>query len=284
MPEENGPVLVTGATGRQGGSVARHLLHAGHLVRTLTRSPHGPASDRLREAGAEVVGGDLNDGSSLHHALRGVRAVFSVQDFWAPGVGYDGEIRQGRNLARAARAAGVVHYVQSTMASATDERDLPRHFASKRVVEGEIDALGLPCTLIGTVFFMDNFAERRGGGRLLFPTLAGALRPDTRIHLLASTDVGPAAVRVLAEPGRFLSRRVDLAGDLLTVEDMKQEYRAVTGRSPRRWRIPAWLTRRFTNEFADQLHWHNHARFLIDPDPALTSFATYLRERALINL
>ena len=75
MPEENGPVLVTGATGRQGGSVARHLLHAGHLVRTLTRSPHGPASDRLREAGAEVVGGDLNDGSSLHHALRGVRAV-----------------------------------------------------------------------------------------------------------------------------------------------------------------------------------------------------------------
>ena len=58
----------------------------------------------------------------------------------------------------------------------------------------------LPRTLVGTVFFTDDFAERRGGGPLLFPTLAGALRPDARIHLLASADVGPATVRVLADP------------------------------------------------------------------------------------
>lgn len=282
--EQDGPVLVTGATGRQGGSVARRLLREGRAVRALTRSPDGPAAHRLRAAGAEVVGGDLEDEPSVLRAARGAAAVFSVQDFWAPGVGYEGEVRQGRTLVRAARAAGVGHVVQSTMAAVADGTDLPRHFASKRVVEGVLAESGLPHTLVGTVFFMDNFAERRGGGRLLFPTLAGALHRDTRVHLLAADDIGPAVARILADPGRHRSARIDLAGDLLTVPEMKRAYRAVSGRAPRRWRVPAVLTRRINAEFAEQLRWHDRAAFLVDPDPALTTFAAFLRERGVTDL
>jgi uncharacterized protein YbjT (DUF2867 family) len=281
-------VLVVGATGRQGGAVARHLLRAGSSVRALTRNPSSPAGRRLASAGADVVGGDLDDPDSLRAALAGIDAVFSVQDYWA--AGYDGEIRQGTHLVTAAAAAGVGHLIQSTMADAPDDPDLPRHFASKREVERIVGASGVPHTLLGTVFFMDNFADRATGGPLLFPTLAGALRADVRVHMLAADDIGAATAAVLADPAAHAGARIDLAGDLLTVPEMKAAYRRATGRRARRWRIPSWMSRRFNPEFADQLRWHNRATFTVDPAdsraflPDLTRFETFVRAHRLTGL
>jgi uncharacterized protein YbjT (DUF2867 family) len=281
-------VLVVGATGKQGGAVARHLLRAGTAVRALTRNPAGPAGRRLAAAGADVVGGDLDDPASLRAALAGIGAVFSVQDFWT--AGYDGEVRQGAHLVDAAAAAGVGHLVQSTMADAPDDPDLPRHFASKREVEQHVAASGVPYTLLGTVFFMDNFADRATGGPLLFPTLAGALRADVRLHLLAADDIGAATAAVLADPGAHAGARIDLAGDLLTVAEMKQAYRRATGRRAKPWRFPAWLSRRFNPEFGEQLRWHNRSSFTVDPAraraflPTTTRFEAFVRTHHLTGL
>src|ERR1700737_3260600 len=109
-------VLVTGATGRQGGAVVRHLLPKGWRLRALTRNPSSHAAQELARNGVEVVQGDLDDPSSLDRALRGVYGVYSVQDFWT--VGAKREVQQGKNLADVAKKAGVQHFVYSSVGGA----------------------------------------------------------------------------------------------------------------------------------------------------------------------
>ena len=94
--KEEKTILVAGATGQQGGSVARHLLAAGWPVRALTRDSDGPAAQALADQGASVVQGDLADRSSLERALEGAYGVYSVQVFWPPSVGVEGEVLHGR--------------------------------------------------------------------------------------------------------------------------------------------------------------------------------------------
>src|SRR5713226_4292009 len=106
-------VLVAGATGRQGGAVIRHLLLRGWKMRALTRNPGGAAARDLASQDVEVTEGNLEDPASLARALRDVYGVYSVQDFWA--VGAKGEVRQGKNLADAARKAGVHHFVYGSV-------------------------------------------------------------------------------------------------------------------------------------------------------------------------
>src|SRR5262249_915002 len=116
MTDKDGTVLVTGATGRQGGSVVRHMLAQGWKLRGLARNPDQDAAKALAAQGVEVVRGDLEDSSSLPAAVRGVRGVYSVQDFWS--VGARREVQQGKNLADAAKKAGVEHFVYSSVGGA----------------------------------------------------------------------------------------------------------------------------------------------------------------------
>jgi uncharacterized protein YbjT (DUF2867 family) len=121
-------VLVTGATGRQGGAVIRHMLPKGWKLRALTRNPKNYAAQELARQGIELVQGDLEDPASLPVALRDVYGVYSVQDFWA--VGAKREISQGKNLADAAKKAGVQHFVYSSVGGAERNTGIP-HWESK---------------------------------------------------------------------------------------------------------------------------------------------------------
>src|SRR5215831_8080891 len=116
MNNRDGMVLVTGATGRQGGSVVRHMLKQGWKLRALVRNPEAKAAKMLAEQAVEVVRGDLEDPPSLTNAVRGVMGVYSVQDFWS--VGAKREVQQGKNLADAARKARVEHFVYSSVGGA----------------------------------------------------------------------------------------------------------------------------------------------------------------------
>ena len=111
-------IAVTGATGQQGGAVARQLLAEGWRVRALTRDVNKPAAQELKALGAEVVAGDLDNGAELEAAFKGAYGVFSVQNFWLPNVGFEGEIKQGKAVAAAAKAAGVQHLVYSSVGAA----------------------------------------------------------------------------------------------------------------------------------------------------------------------
>jgi uncharacterized protein YbjT (DUF2867 family) len=205
-----------------------------------------------------------------------------VQNYWEHDVGYEGEIRQAKLVADAAKQAGVTHYVQSTMADAVSFHGV-EHFESKAVVEHYIDLVGLPRTFIGTVYFMDNLLDPTMGGSMTFPVLSGTLNPQTLFHMIAVDDIGAMAAAVFRNPEQFIGEKLNVAGDVLTVGEMKDVYRHVMGKRPRAYRIPAWVLRLMNKEFAQQLHWHNCVGWTFtverarDIHPGLMSFEQFLR-------
>ncbi|HEX7453525.1 MAG TPA: NmrA family NAD(P)-binding protein, partial [Polyangiaceae bacterium] len=144
MNAPNRIVLVTGATGRQGGAVARHLLKRGtFVVRALVRDKDKPAAQALERAGAVLVKGEFNDRASLDLALQDAYGVFSVQSLNA---GLEAEVRDGNALADAAKAAAVEHFVYSSVGGAERKTGIP-HFESKARIEDHLRSSGLPYTI-----------------------------------------------------------------------------------------------------------------------------------------
>jgi uncharacterized protein YbjT (DUF2867 family) len=221
-------VLVTGATGKQGGAVARHLLEGGDFaVRALTRDPEQASARALADEGAEVVRGDMDDRASLERALAGVYGVFSVQNFWE--TGYDREVEQGVRLADLARAAGVEHFVYSSVGSAHRKTGLP-HFESKWEIENHIRGLGLPHTIFRPVFFMDNWEVPMLRNMLLGGTLAQPLSPDRGLQQIAVADVGGIVAMAFRDRDEWLGRELDLGGDERTMPEIAAAFAEAIGR------------------------------------------------------
>src|SRR2546429_9509333 len=116
-------IVVTGATGKQGGATARELLAKGHKVRAMTRKPDSPAARAIAKLGAEIVAGDLDDAASLQRSLAGAWGVFAVQNTWEAGV--EREEEQGKRIAELARKAGIQHYVYTSVGSAPRNKGTP---------------------------------------------------------------------------------------------------------------------------------------------------------------
>lgn len=124
MPQSNGLVLVTGATGAQGGAVARSLPAGGIPVRVLTRNITSDAAAELARLGAQLVLGDWDDAASLLAAMQGAHGVFSVQRPDADNS--DSERRHGQNLIEAAKRANVRHFVHTSVCETGKHMTFPR--------------------------------------------------------------------------------------------------------------------------------------------------------------
>ncbi|GAA2065266.1 NmrA/HSCARG family protein [Streptomyces albiaxialis] len=231
MPTDPAPVLVTGATGRQGGATARALLAAGVPVRALVRDPSTARAEAVRSLGAELVTGDLHDRDSVIRAAEGARAVFSVQMPAMPPEGPDfaGEIAQGVNLVEGARAAGVPQFVHTSVSGAGQHTDAPGWaegrwasmeptLGAKSAIQDRVREAGFPhWTLLKPGFFMENFLPSMN---FLFPRgveggLVSVVRPGTRLSLAAVDDIGTAAAAAIAAPERFDGVELELASDYL---------------------------------------------------------------------
>jgi uncharacterized protein YbjT (DUF2867 family) len=274
--------LVLGGTGLQGGAVVDALLERGASVRVLTRNIKYNKAKALALRGVELVEGDLSYLETLIPAFEGVTGVFSVQDFYAQGVGLIGEIVQGRNVIAAAKATGVRHIVQSAMGTG-NATDGPPHFLSKAILERDVRRSGLDWTILGTVWFMDNLLNPAMLPHLIFPVLSGTLKPDTLFQMLAVSDLGWMAAEALINPRNWKNQKINLAGDVMTVAQMKHAYQHVTGRKPKEWVIPAVIFRRLVPEFAEQLSWHNRVNFSFNAEgfrkikPNALSFQDFLK-------
>ena len=221
-------IAVTGATGQQGGAVARKLLVDGWQVRALTRDVNKPAAQELKALGAELFAGDLDNRAELDAAFKGVYGVFSVQNFWLPNVGFDGEVKQGKLVADAAKAAGVKHLVYSSVGSA--HRGMgQKHFESKWIIEQYIQKLGVPYTILRPVAFMDNYNWSRA--YILSGTFSGnGTRPDKATQIIAVEDIGVFAALAFANLKEYLSKTLELAGDELTEPQLAEMFTKVIGR------------------------------------------------------
>ncbi|WP_329109192.1 NmrA/HSCARG family protein [Micromonospora sp. NBC_01699] len=236
MSTDPAPVLVTGATGRQGGATARALLAAGVPVRALVRDPATDRAKAVEALGAELVTGDLHDRDSVTRAAQGARAVFSVQmaEFKAGAFDFDGELTQAVNLIEGALAAGVPQFVHTSVSGASRYTEIPgwaegrwasmeRPLGTKAKIEDRVREAGFPhWTLIKPSFFMDNFLPSMA---FLFPRgveggLVSVLKPDTRLSLVATPDIGTAAAAALTAPDRWHRIELELASDYLTMTDI----------------------------------------------------------------
>jgi uncharacterized protein YbjT (DUF2867 family) len=222
-------IAVTGATGQQGGAVARKLLADGWQVRALTRDVNKPAAQELKALGAELVAGDMDNRADLDAAFKGAYGVFSVQNFWLPNVGFEGEIKQGKAVADAAKAAGVQHLVYSSVGSA--HRGMgQKHFESKWLIEQYIHTLGVPHTILRPVAFMDNYNWSRA--YILSGTFSGnGTRPDKATQIIAVEDIGAFAALAFANLKDYQGRTIELAGDELTEPQLAKMFSKVIGRT-----------------------------------------------------
>jgi uncharacterized protein YbjT (DUF2867 family) len=271
VTHQEGRVLVIGATGQQGGAAARALLERGRAVHALVRDENKPAARLLREAGASLVSGDLDDRESVRAAMSSVSGVFlALNMMTGPRVTAEGvaaEERRGKAVASLASEAGIGHLVYSSIAGAGQPTGIP-HVDSKTRIEEHIRALGLPATVLRPVSFMDNFSSFNrpalDGGELV---ISLALRPQTRLPLIATRDVGVFAAIAFEHPGRYLGRRVDLAGDCLTGPQIAGVFAGACGRPARFAQLPIGQLRAFDPEVAKMFEWMD-TREMAVPDLA----------------
>ena len=187
MDNDRRAVLVTGATGRQGGAVIRSMLPKGWKLRALTRRPDAAPARELARRGVEIVRGDLDDPASLDAAARGAYGVYSVQDFWS--IGARREIQQGKNLADAARRAHVEHFVYSSVGGAERNSGID-HWESKWEIEKHIRKLGLPATILRPAAFMENYYVDQVEIGILKGKLVDPIRADKPYQTVAAEDIG----------------------------------------------------------------------------------------------
>jgi uncharacterized protein YbjT (DUF2867 family) len=236
----NNTILVFGATGAQGGSVARNLLSRGKFnVRVITRKPESVAAAALRDLGAEIVQGDLDDPASLSAALEGVYGVFGVTNFWEH---FDKEAQQGRNLVNAVAAAGVKHFVFSTLppiAGETNGALKSPHFDLKAEHEALAKSLGIPSTFVHVPFYYENFLyffppKPVGDGTFQF----GFPQGDTPLAAISVEDVGKLIAPMFEQPERYIGQVVKLAGDELPAARYAEVMSQATGKTIRYGHIP----------------------------------------------
>jgi uncharacterized protein YbjT (DUF2867 family) len=213
--EQRRTVLVTGATGAQGGSVARYLLDRGQFaVRCLTRNPDSDKARALQQAGAEVVAGDLDSSASLRAALDGCWGVFGLTNFWEH---FGKEYEQGKNLIDAVAESGAEQFVLSTLPGyhklSGGALAVP-HCDIKAQLEDYTRERGLPATFVHVAFYYENFltyfppqAQKDGTFAFGFP------QGDTPLAAYSVEDTGGIVAPLFERPDEFQGRTIGVVGD-----------------------------------------------------------------------
>ncbi|MFD1937436.1 NmrA family NAD(P)-binding protein [Nonomuraea mangrovi] len=271
-------VLVTGATGKQGGATAHRLLADGWRVRALVRDPSAAAARELEAAGAELVRGDMGDRAALDAAAEGAYGVFSVQPTaGSPDFDHE-EVRLGVNVADAARQAGVKHLVYTSV-GALHRAPTVRPWAPKLDIERHVRASGVPYTILRPVQFMSNHLDPRFG---VFgeTALVRIIPRGMTVQLIAVADIGAFAGLAFGDPDAYVGREIELAGDELPRDSLVAAVREVVGVPIDTDPLPAELRERLggyepdlTGSFAG---WSADVPMLRRLHPGLMDFATWM--------
>jgi uncharacterized protein YbjT (DUF2867 family) len=273
-------VVVTGATGNQGGAVVKSLLERGHEVRAVTRSTDSPKAKELADAGVRLVRASLEDTAALTKALEGATSLFAMTT--PIGVGTQAESRQGISAADAAKAAGV-HLVFTSVGSANRQTGVP-HFESKYEVEQHIAKIDVRATVLAPVYFMENLYY--GRAQLAKGVYSAPLPPTRPLAQVALADIGAVAARLLENPSRFAGKRFDLGGDDLTGNDVIAVLSRVSGRPFTYFQLPMDVVRQGMGEDAAKMYeWLDRVGWTVDraalrrefPDVAFHDFESWLK-------
>jgi uncharacterized protein YbjT (DUF2867 family) len=262
MAEAKPIILVTGATGQQGGAVARELLARKQRVRAMTRKPESPNARALESAGAEIVPGDLDDPSSLERAIKDAWGLFAVQNTWEAGV--EKEEAQGKRIAEIARKAGVQHFVYSSVGSANRKTGIP-HFDNKWRVEERVRQLKFPSyTILRPVFFMENFLSPWFKPGIDAGKLAIGIKPTTVLQMIAVPDIGKYGLLAFEKPAQLNGREIEIAGAAHTMPETARIFSKAAGRTITFERVPIEEVRKASEDYALMLEWFDRVGYSAD--------------------
>jgi uncharacterized protein YbjT (DUF2867 family) len=253
-------VLVTGATGKQGGAVVEALLTRGHQVRALTRNSASSAANRLGEHGVEIAVGDFTDPDSLVRAARGVDAVYAMSTPFEQGA--EKETAQGIAITDAAKAAGVAHLIYSSAAGANRATGVP-HFDSKYEVEKHLRAR-MPYTIVAPVSFMEDLLQPWSLPCLRQGKLALALPATQALQQVAVADIGAFVAAIIERGDTVFGRRFDIAGDALTGEEAAGILSKVTGREVHYEGFSPDVLRAQSEDLALMFEWFDRTEYAAD--------------------
>jgi uncharacterized protein YbjT (DUF2867 family) len=256
---DNRVVLITGATGKQGGAVARELAGKGFTLRAMTRKPDSDAAKALASQGIQIVKGDLDDAASLRKALEGAWGVFGVQNTWEAGV--EKEEEQGKRLAETARETGVQHFVYTSVGSAQRKTGIP-HFDNKWRVEETVRGLKFPShVIIRPVFFMENLLSPwfLNGDKLY-----AGMDPKTVLQMIAVEDIGKYGARAFTDAAALDRREIDIAGDAATIPAAAATLSQALAKSIEFVRVPIEDVRKNSEDFALMLEWFDKVGYDAD--------------------
>jgi uncharacterized protein YbjT (DUF2867 family) len=229
----------------------------------------------------------MENRSELDAAFKGAYGVFSVQNFWLPNVGFEGEIRQGKNVADAAKAAGVQHLVHSSVGAA--HRGMgQKHFESKWIIEQHIHSLAIPYTILRPAAFFENFNWERAS--ILNGTFnAIGLRPEKERQLIAVEDIAIFVALAFADPEGYLGKTIELAGDALTESQIADTFAKVIGRPVKLILPSGGPSRRSEEEMIAMFNFFNGEAYdanipaLRKLHPGLLTLEQYLRKNGWEN-
>ena len=263
-------VLVSGATGTQGGAVTQALLVSGHKVRALTRNTESPRAKRLEEQGVELVRGDLDDVESLEQALQGADSFYlmgSPQE-----AGAEGETKQGIAMANAAKAANIGHLVYSSVASANLNTGIP-HFDSKYLVEEHIKTLGIPYTISAPVFFMENLIAPWSLDALKAGKIMLAMPSDRSLQQVSVKNIGEFVASLINKREAVFGQRFDIAGDELTGDECAGILTRITGHHFAYAALPVSIVKKQSDDMAAMFAWFDTVGYSVDIPKLHKSFS-----------
>jgi uncharacterized protein YbjT (DUF2867 family) len=239
-------IVVVGATGAQGGGLARAILNdknGSFTVRAITRKVDSEKAKALADAGAEVVAADLDDVKSLKKAFEGAHGAFCVTNFWEH-FKAEKEVAQARNMAQAAKDAGVKHVIWSTLEDTRDSIPLSDdrmptlmgkykvpHFDGKGEANAIFTELGVPTTFLVTSFYWENFIhfgmgpKKGADGKLAITLPLGA----KKLAGIAAEDIGKTAYAIFEDGDDLIGKTVGIAGGHLTGEQMAKSLSKALG-------------------------------------------------------
>jgi uncharacterized protein YbjT (DUF2867 family) len=216
-------ILVTGATGTQGGAVARILIDAGYNVRGLSRNITSERSKELESLGVEMVKGDFDDDASLDRALINVYAAFSVQQY--RGIGIEMEVVQGKAFADAAHRAGISHLIYTSVSYAHLKTGVPQ-FESKLAIENYIKSIGVPYTIFRPASFMSSLLDLLASKDNCL--IRGPL-PETLERLfIAPKDIGIFVEMAISNPNQWIGVTKRIASDQLTYSEITEQFNGIS--------------------------------------------------------
>lgn len=267
---EKKTIAVVGATGAQGGGLVRAILNdpnGGFLVRAITRNPDSDKARQLAALGAEVVSADLDDVGSLKKAFHGAYGAFCVTNYWEH-FSTEKEIQQAKNLAQAAKEAGVKHVIWSTLENTlqwvplTDDR-MPTlfekykvpHFDTKGSSNRFFNEFGVPTTFLLTSFYWENFigfgmGPKKGPDGTLAITLPMG---DKKLPGIAAEDIGKAAYGIFKKGQEFIGKTLGIAGEHLTGAEMAAKFSKAYGQPVKYNSVPPEVYRSFGFPGAEDL-------------------------------